>query len=253
MKKRIFINLFLLALLFLVFNFFAPQVLAYGIGVGLTDYYSFNHSNANDSVGTHNGTDTSVTYSTANGKVGVGGRISNLGFADLTSLVGVSSTFTYNMWIEPGTQANAYNGVYGKGDGLNNNEMYLKTNQLAVYTSAFGGDVSIDPVTSPTINVSGSVWTMVTMSYSAATGLNVYVNGVLAQTTAAKGTGVSTTTGSFVIGKDPANAGRTYTGNYDELSIWNTVLSASQISQLYASGFANPYPFTVSPNFWVSF
>ena len=185
----------------------------------LTDYYKFDSSNSNDSVGANNGSDTSVTYSVGNGKINVGGGVSTLGYIDFGTSVGGTAAMTYNMWIKPGTQDNTndiYHGLMGSG-GASNNIMFLKgdVNKLAAYVTGTTGTASVDPV-STAIDVSGNVWTMVTMTYDSSSGLIVYINGTSAGTDVAKGTALVPSHG-FHVGLDPAGTVRLYNGAFDEV------------------------------------
>jgi hypothetical protein len=210
----------------------------------LTHYYTFDASNSNDSVGAANGSDTSVTYSSGNGKISVGGGVSSAGFINFGTGVGGTTAITYNMWIKPGTQSggDGYYGLMGSG-GASNNILFLKTNQLAAYINGSGGLVGIDPVAT-TINVSGTVWTMVTMTYDSTSGMVVYINGTSAGTAAAAGT-ANVPSNGFHVGVDPAITSRKYNGAFDEVGVWTRALTSAEVSELYAAGVGNQYPFGV--------
>lgn len=201
----------------------------------LTHYYSFDASASTDLVGTANGTDTSVTYSSGNGKIGIGGGVSTLGYITLGTTVGGTTAETYNMWIKPGTQntGDGYHGLMGAG-GAVNDVVFFKVNQLAAYINCSGGLVQIDPVAT-TIDVTGTVWTMVTLTYDSTSGMVVYINGTSAGTAAANGT-ISTPSNGFAIARDPNITTRLFNGAFDELGVWSRAITSTEVTSLYNSG-----------------
>lgn len=213
------------------------------LDTNLTHYYKFDSSNSNDSVGAANGTDTSVTYSSGNGKLSVGGGVANAGYINFGTGVGGTPAMSYNMWIKPGTQSggDGYRGLMGSG-GANNNILFLKTNQLAAYISGVSSLVGIDPVAT-TIDVTGTVWTMVTMVYDTTNGMVIYINGTSAATAAAAGTAKVPSNG-FHVGVDPASLTRRYTGAFDELGVWDRAITALEVAELYNGGAGLSYPFS---------
>lgn len=106
----------------------------------------------------------------------------------------------------------------------------------------------------PTINLGNAPyyknWTFIGITVSAGTTPVFYINGVnyaaqLMSTTGATywptGITMNTRVGSFA-------GGGSYTGNIDELSIWDKILTSSDMSGLYNSGNGLSYPYSNASN-----
>lgn len=213
----------------------------------IISYYKFDPSNSNDSASTNNGTDTSITYSTGNGKISNGA-----GFASASSskiVMGNISALrpnavTYNLWINASSLPNAYNCMIGKNGAGDTYfcTFYVKSNgKLAVYIITSGGSASIDGTNTTTL--SSGTWYMLTMTYDSSAGGKVYVNGSSDGTFSANGT-INTNGNEFFLGYQQTYANRYFDGAIDEVGIWSRVLSSTEVSDLYASGSGFQYPFS---------
>jgi hypothetical protein len=85
----------------------------------------------------------------------------------------------------------------------------------------------------------------VAATYDAILGRALYINGVQVATTAA-GAHVDPAGTPFVIGYNTAYANRAFVGSMDEVALFNTSLTAAQISEIYASRTAVPEPSSVA-------
>jgi RHS repeat-associated protein len=84
-------------------------------------------------------------------------------------------------------------------------------------------------------------WTHVAVTYDHTSGLaNIYVNGVLAGT-ANVGTSIISTAGDFYLGQVPGSQAY-YSGQLDEISLYNRPLAAGEVASIFASGSTGKCP-----------
>lgn len=212
----------------------------------LISYYKFDSSNSNDSVSTNNGTDTSITYSSGNGKINNGAGFAS-GSSSKISMGNVAALYptavTYNLWVNATSFPNAYNCLIGK-NGAGDTvfcTFYVKSNgKLASYIVTSGGTTNIDGTNTTTL--SSGTWYMLTMTYDSTSGGVVYVNGTSDGTFAANGT-INTTGSEFFLGYQQTYANRYWNGAIDEVGVWSRALTSTEVSNLYASGSGLQYPF----------
>ncbi|MQA33484.1 LamG-like jellyroll fold domain-containing protein [Modestobacter roseus] len=151
-----------------------------------------------------------------------------------TQAVTNPQTFTVQLWFR--TTTNRGGKLIGFGNGTNGDlsssydrHVYL-TNAGQLVFGVYNG--SIYTVTSPrTYNDGG--WHLVTASFSAGTGLRLYVDGSLVASGSAPA--AESITGFWRIGYDNLNTwpsaptSRYFAGSLAHVSIYNSVLSASQV------------------------
>lgn len=193
--------------------------------------------NSNDAKDSNNGTDTSITYSLANGKFGQGA-----GFDGSSSLISLASCIsggtarTFNCWIKP-TSVSGIDTIYFSGQNINNQSFGIYENVGStndIYISFSGQDYF-----TPTNAFTADIWQMLSVVYDggdlSTSTVHVYINAVsksLTETGVA--TGAANTTNSNVrLGTDPINSGRNYSGSLDDVAIFSRALTATEISNLY--------------------
>lgn len=211
----------------------------------LVSYYRL-EGNSNDAKDGNNGTDTSITYNSGNGKFGQGagcnGSSSNISVADATNLK-ITGNFTLMCWVNfsalpssgnvDGFIAKRYNDSNIAGQGTNYDIFLLNnagTYQLIGRTTPSGtGEISA----SYNWSVSTGTWYMITLTWDGST-LTLYVNGSSVAT--ASGTGsLQTSTVPFLIGAR-GNAGSPsvyHNGPIDDVAIFSRALSATEVSNHY--------------------
>ena len=142
---------------------------------------------------------------------------------------------TYNMWIKPSSLPgfcmflHIPSGTQGPGIGL----------RPGGELTFFRASVNLDAKSGIFLNT--NVWQMITIVYRSGGVNNVdfYVNGSLLST---KSLSVGATGGgNMYIGSNGASNG-VYNGLIDEVSIWNSTISPSKITELYNSGSGKQYP-----------
>ena len=214
--------------------------------MALTDniqaYYKFD-TDSSDSVGTNDGTDTSMSYANAgiiDNSATFNGSSSRISFSPITSL---TTSFTVNFWInrtgtvgtvqvpiQLGRQTNFIWFYFTTG-----NNFRLVEDNIADYASS--------------ITISTSGWNMITVVKSTDTGTNLtyYLNGAAAGT-ASIGS-VSTPANNAYFGSYSVNNSTFlyyFNGRLDEVGIWDRALSSTEITELYNSGAGLTYPFSTT-------
>jgi hypothetical protein len=146
---------------------------------------------------------------------------------------------TATAWIRGTTFPGAYNTVICKNEESNRYwAILVKSNGKMAYYVHANAPVFVDGTGASTLATGR--WHFVALSYSATAGLTGYVDGVIDDTAAANG---SPTTGSSFanIGSHSqalvgGNSGRFFNGLIDDVKVYNRVLSAHEIQQLYQLG-----------------
>lgn len=212
----------------------------------LTAYYKFN-SNANDSVGSNNGTEVNTpTYTTGNGSLGDCMSLASASSQYVTLPNGVfpwgTNTVTVNMWVNVASTA-ANQGVF----------MVARTSQGAMmYFSAAGWDFAKPNVVSLTYSFTGdSAWHMWTF-VADGSGMRYYKDGNSTPVASNANTAVFSDPSGDTIPVGAYRSGGSIqsgwylNGKIQALGVWSRALSTSEISQLYASGSGLQYPFSAS-------
>ena len=221
---------------------------------GLVAYYRL-EGNSNDLKGSNNGTDTAITYSVANGKIGQGA-----GFNGTTSQIalpnlGISggSARTISCWAST-TNVSALQTLYGSGTQTTEAACNLYIGQAAgnIYQSFNGNDYYTGNVLS--INTFYHIVLVYDGGILSTSTVHIYLNGTAQTLTkVGGGTGAANTTSSTSgIGYDATVAGRILTGAEDEVAIWSRALSATEVSQLYNAGLGNTWPFNTGASFFLN-
>ena len=165
------------------------------------------------------------------------GDADNLSFGDGSS----DSPFSISAWIKPDVTAR-FRLIFKYGSTLKEYFMQIAGGgklQVNLKDSINGGSIGRNGNTS----ITTASWSHVVMTYNGsghATRINVYLNGVLDN-------GSTTGSGSYTAmsnTSEPLEIGRFTSGSYadghiDEVAIFNTELSASDITTIYNSGAPN--------------
>lgn len=194
---------------------------------GLIAYYKLN-SNSNDSVGTNNGTDTSITYSTWKiwNCAWYTSGTSKIVITENTSLA--LSEFSISFWFNPNT-VTWFNPIFRRSATFSQwYAVYLSWSSIYWYIGN-GADIA-----TPAQTVSTSTWHHWVFTWSNTTkNVSLTINNWTPQTTST----ATNITNSWVLNLlyDVPNV---TSGNVqiDEVWIWNRVLSSTEISALYNWG-----------------
>lgn len=198
-------------------------------------------SNMNDGVGSNNGTDTNTPTYTS-GKISnaftCAASSSQYSLISSTGLFGTDNTYTFNVWVKlvvtTGNQGIAMNHV-SAGDPL----FYFSSPSIVHSKSGVS-----DLVYNWTGRDTGwHMWTFV----GDGSGMRTYLDGnstpvaTNANTTSLTSPGTTTPFGGYKNG-GAMQAGWYLDGQLDEIGIWSTALSTTDISTLYNSGTGITYP-----------
>jgi len=208
----------------------------------LTAYWRFN-GNSTDEKGYANGTDTSITYSTANGKYNIGAGFSGASKIVLGDKFDFSGAFSINVWVNLNNSTGVRMALLNKGGATGSDWQWNLERQVSDKCRAVlyqnNGLVHMEVPTTTSVN--DLLWHMITVTYDGTT-LTIYHNGLSENTSTTK-------TGSWLTnGADNANIGVRgdsnfyFTGKMDDVSIWSRVLTSGEILRLYlssGSGFFN--------------
>jgi len=206
----------------------------------LVSYWTLD-GNSNDSKGSNNGTDTSISYSTANAVASnfgqgasLNGTTSNISTPD--SALGIGSAFTFSFWIK--TSAITEQGIYCRDTvGVLRAWQFridATTGVLRLVRFDSGGGLQTNFATSTAVNTGN--YTHVVATWNTTSGAVLYINGknsgtdsnVTAQN---NNTGVTPKIG---IGTGAAAIGP-FNGTIDDGAVFSRALSAGEVAELYQS------------------
>jgi len=154
-----------------------------------------------------------------------------LNCGDDTSL-DITDDITMMAWVKPASAGqNAH--IIGRDDGTNRNYvLYVNSN---IYIFDYFVSDTAQRVASTTADTA-NVWVHLACTRDKTTGKNIiYVNGVAEDTDTDSTAAIDNDDVQFSIGARDIGTSP-FSGNIDEVSIWNTALSANAVSQIYANG-----------------
>ena len=213
------------------------------INSGLIAYYPFN-GNANDESGNgNNGTVNGATLTTdrfgnSNSAYDFDGN-DYIQSPNWNSLLG-NTNFTTSFWVKHTPHAGwiLCFGNSADGEGFTAGSYHWGSNNV-------GGQIwKYDYISSVQSTVSQNVWSNIVFKYSN-NSVSIYHNGNFVTSESVNYTATNLQSGSLNIGKQLA-FNEYYTGQIDDVGIWNRALSDQEIQQLY-SGTSN-YTYNWSPN-----
>ena len=202
-------------------------------------YYKM--SDATDETGSYDGTPTDVNFNVA-GKFGNAGSFN--GSSSKISLgtigFGATSQITISMWLKPNSSQVAYSQIIDRSHntlgGWAIQQSNTSTNQYH-FALQEGSPFKV----SSTISLTASVWSHLVFTINASGNLNAYLNNVQVITS---DTGYGSLNNSLnletIISGYSGTTGRNFNGSIDQVRIFPTALSASQVSQLYNEVYCVP-------------
>lgn len=215
---------------------------------GLLHFYNFD-GNSNDSVGSLNGTDSAVTYSTAYGKIGQGVRPNNtsayieFGSTSDFNFIHQTGVFSVNLWFQPVNIASQYS-VLGSVAAFASKGFWLElTNgdlMRAVVPLGTSSSTNV-PLIYLSQMLQDTAYHMYTVT-SDGVNLVFYRDGVVIGQSrwTAYATGNATNTLKlFLITGLSGSA----SCNVDLLSFWDRALTPSEVLWLHNGGAGRSYPF----------
>jgi hypothetical protein len=202
----------------------------------LVSYWNM-QGNSNDYVGTNNGVDTTITYSTGNGIVGEGagfnGSSSGIAIAQNSDLT--PSTMSWSFWVKPNSLPSTgnLNNLIDKRDNTNGTNGYGigLYNPSGTQTIIFASKNS-DSWPSWSVTLSTSSWSNLVFIRSG-TAVTLYINDV-SQGASGMVTFTDFSTNLYFGNRSGNNF--FYNGAMDEIGLWSKALSSQEISDLYNGG-----------------
>ncbi len=147
---------------------------------------------------------------------------------------------TFSGWILPnGDGAGGYGRIFDKG----NNYLYLQSESGSTIRMVFASLNATTNTVSRTTNydIKYGQWQHVAVTYNSTTPATqpiLYINGVatdVTETTEGDGTRTSDAGGTFHLGNNSSGT-RTFEGSITEASLWEEILTATEILELYNDG-----------------
>lgn len=217
------------------------------VPASLLAYYQM-QGNSTDSVNAHNGVDTNITYSIANGKIGQGagldGTTSQIVITDSAALH--PSQFSIVCWIKTTTtNIGTIFQVYSQNSNragfcldINNVQINHAHMMSAKNTGTLLGTDYQQVFTSTAINDGN--WHHIVASADG-TNLYMYCDGVLQSTVPWAFNPIYAGTTYVQVGtrNNTGSSTNFFNGDIDELALWSVALNAYEVSQLYSS--TSPY------------
>lgn len=211
--------------------------------------------NSNDSVGSNNGTDTSITYSSGNGKIiqGAGGSTGSKIALGNPAALQISGAQTVSFWFKAGSQSGATRivffsgGISGVSDGAIG-IIHYASGYLSFQISNGSSLHAIEPSSGATASdfLDGN-WHMITLVFIPSTSWTLYRDGVQYSQITSSVISSRTTSKNWSIYKidtdQSANARDGFDGNIDEFGVWSRALSGAEITELYNGGAGIQYPY----------
>ena len=185
------------------------------------------NNNATDVSGNYNGTETNITY--AQGKYG-GAAVFNGSSSKIDlggSIISVGS-FTVSLWLNANNVTTAGRAFHlGQGDNVSNISIFVASGNLTLRFLDSGSNLRDASITAST-----NTWYHAVITFDSSTNiLKSYVNDTeeLSVTTS----GFSTLGNYGLIGARAYNNDQFFNGKIDQVRIYNTALSATDISNIY--------------------
>jgi hypothetical protein len=191
---------------------------------------------SNDSHGSNNGSDSSISYST--GKNGQCAMFSGAG--SLIELVGspLSGTgeFSIFCWVKCGNTKSGYPGLFACGSQSDSEAVFFAlTPNKKLIASTYGLPYGLNGNT----DVADDTWHQAGLIFKNGK-FQLYLDGATDSAEMAFSPSLGNEYGWF--GK-LYNNGDTLEGYLEDMYVWNRALTASEITALYNSGNGNVYPF----------
>ena len=209
-------------------------------------------SNANDSLGTYNGSAIGgVTYTTgkSNNAFTLNGTTGNVQLPD--NSLNFTGDFSISIWINP-TSVSGFSGLLGNQIGVTISNFYgyfCFFNAGYIYFDIYNGVGTPNGRWRTTSTISTSTWTHLTIVKKPNQAIKYYINGTLDTAVLTFGGNggavVYHTTNLATLGANRYGLGTDgfYNGKIDEVNFWNKELTATEVTDLYNTGTGKFYPY----------
>lgn len=211
---------------------------------GLVSYWKLDESSGNalDSVGSNHLSLTGGVTQGAAGKIGTAYTFNgSTGRLNLASAVIGTLPFTVSFWMK-GTGAVSLERILSI-KAANNNNLY------SIYSDAIGRPVAQHWDGSQAIATFGSVakngnWNHIVALFTSNSSRSITMNNAAFVTETTAQNALTVTLTQIAYFNFNSLDQQYYNGSLDEIGIWNRILTADEITELYNSGSGKTYPFT---------
>jgi hypothetical protein len=211
---------------------------------GLVAYWKLD-GDSTDSVGTNNGSDMNVAYSTSNGKINIGaGFDGSTSAINLGNMISGVTDFSICSWLKTSIATGGHI-IIGQRDnssvdgqflfGISDGKLYIVTYDNA-HTYGYA-----DVTYSNTMLADGN-WHSVCFTSNGTSG-TFYRDGVQDGTLNASSVITFSSSITGEIGYDRRDGSGRWNGDIDEVGFWSRALSATEVAQLYNNGSGVQHPF----------
>ena len=194
-------------------------------------YYKM--SDATDQLGNYNGTATNVNFNTE-GKFGFAGNFSGStsSYMEIPSGINKNNDFSWSFWIN----FNSFLSYYDCPIGFFTNgcDNYIRSNSTGDIRFYDGNSFLVPPSNS----VSAGSWYHIVVTKSSTTGRKMYINGSVAASDSSTsnssgGGGGRNLLGGYSSSGNPTTSVFPFDGKLDQIRIYDSAISAADVSTLY--------------------
>lgn len=194
--------------------------------------------NSNDSVAINNGTDTSIVYSSGNGKINQGAGFAGSSFITLSSTAPQtgSGAFSIQCWFKTTTSANAVFVHFGSANTNQSVQFGIGTTKLQGNFYGGGG------VVTSAADVNDGVFHHGFLTFNGSV-IKIYLDGNLVGTSGSITPNIVSSLNRIGARDGGSDA---FIGAIDEVGMWSRELSIAEIKSLYAGGNGIQYNFNLA-------
>jgi len=147
--------------------------------------------------------------------------------------IGIAGSWTINMWVQINVYGNYQNLLYITPTAGSNNAIYIPMYPTNRWIADIYGSTGTEVFRLSSADITSNIGsrTMFTVSYNGTT-INLYKNGSIDNGTQT-GTATAQTQTNRLIKVDGSS---TANANFSKVDMWNTILTAAEITALYNSG-----------------
>lgn len=210
----------------------------------LKAYYRL-EGNSNDAKGSHNGSDTNITYNASYGKFGQGASFNDassvISITDSSDFKPTSGSYTFGCWMYPTGDGNLFQSYADSGGTASGIEVISIGTGYTINHANNGSIVSLSQSGTP---ITASTWNLLVVAYDGTT-LYVYVNGVLNNSGALANPSYLATSYVELGRRNNGGSQTNYYGGYmDDVFFYNGYMwTATDVSNYYNGNWSNFLPF----------
>ena len=205
-------------------------------------YYKM--SDATDQLGNYNGTATNVNFNTE-GKFGFAGAFNgSSSYIDLNHKTAYSA-FTISAWVNVTSTTSSQSIVSRWYDGSNRSFGFYMAGggQLTLLTSTNGSNTVITTGGTLTANT----WHFVCLTFQSSGNITITLDG--STTTTAQNTTIYDNNQNWLIGMEDSRGGQKWNGKIDQIRMYDSALSAADVTTLYKEVECEPAAINALANF----